>query len=101
MKHKEENCSITTTSTINNHAQHIAATSMNLVNLHTTTILYPVGKEYVRFQNNDTFEQQYFVIKGMLQSPHLKYYVKTIGIDQPLSNSSLYEYKCLENIKKL
>ena len=30
----------------------------------------------------DTFEQKCFVIKGILQSPRLKYHMKTIGIDQ-------------------
>ena len=30
----------------------------------------------------DTFEQQCVVIKGILQSPRLKYHMKTIGIDQ-------------------
>ena len=47
----------------------------------------------------DTFEQQCVVIKGMLQSPRLKYHVQTIGIDQYLSNNFIYEHKCLENIK--
>ena len=37
----------------------------------------------------------------MLKSPRLKYYVHTIGIDQSLSNNSLYEHKYLENIKTL
>ena len=37
----------------------------------------------------------------MLQSPRLKYHVQTIGIYQSLSNNSLYEHKCLENMKKL
>ena len=49
----------------------------------------------------DTFEQQFFVLKGMLQSPKLKYHVQTIGIDPPLRNNAIYEHKCLENIKKL
>ena len=49
----------------------------------------------------DTFEQKYFVLKGMLQSPRLKYHVHTIGIDQSLRNNALYEQKCLENIKTL
>ena len=49
----------------------------------------------------DTFEQQCFVLKGMLQSPQLKDHVQTIGIDQYLSNNAVYEHKCLENIKKL
>ena len=37
----------------------------------------------------------------MLQSPILKYYVQTIGVDQYLSNNAIYEHKCLGNIKKL
>ena len=70
-------------------------------------ILPPVGKEYVCFKNYgkttqgarciksrimnkvidfviliDTFEQHFVVIKGMLQSPCLKYHMKTIGINQ-------------------
>ena len=49
----------------------------------------------------DAFEQQCFVLKGILQSPRLKDYVQTIGIDQSLSNNALYEHKYLENIKKL
>ena len=49
----------------------------------------------------DTFEQKYVVLKDMLQSPHLKYYVKTIGIDQSLRKKSLFEHKCLQNVKKL
>ena len=49
----------------------------------------------------DKFEQQCVVIRGMLQSPRLKYHVQTIGIDPSLSNNTLYEHKCLENIKKL
>ena len=49
----------------------------------------------------DTFEQQCVVLKGMLQSPRLKYHVHTIGIHPSLSNNAIYEHKCLENIKKL
>ena len=49
----------------------------------------------------DTFEQQCVVVKGMLQSPRLKYHIQTIGIDQYLSNNAIYEHKCLENTKKL
>ena len=48
-----------------------------------------------------TFEQQFVMIKGMLQSPLLKVHVQTIGIDPSLSNNAIYEHKCLENIKKL
>ena len=98
---------IPNTSTTNHHAQRIVATSINLLNLHTTTKLYLVGKWYKCVQNNgktdqsakciksrimtkvidyvlliDIFEQQYVVIKYMLQSLRLKYHVKTIVIDQ-------------------
>ena len=38
----------------------------------------------------DTLEQQSVVIKGMLQSLHIKDHMKTIGIDQTLSNSDLF-----------
>ena len=44
----------------------------------------------------DTFEQQFVVLKIMLQSPRLEYHVRTIGIDQSFSNNSLFEHKCLE-----
>ena len=49
----------------------------------------------------DTFEQQFVVLKGMLQSPLLKDHVHTIDIDQSLSNNDIYEHKCLENNKIL
>ena len=49
----------------------------------------------------DTFEQQCVVLKGMLQSPRIKYHVNNIGIDISLSNNALFEHKCLQNIKKL
>ena len=49
----------------------------------------------------DTFEQQYVVLKGMFQSPRLKYNVQTIGVDQSLSKNDTYELTCLQNIKKL
>ena len=48
----------------------------------------------------DTCEQQCVVLKDMLQSPRLKYHVQTIVIDQYLSKNTIYEHKCLENIKK-
>ena len=47
------------------------------------------------------FGQQCVVIKGMLQSPHLKYHMKTIGIDQSVSNGASFEHKCLNNIKNI
>ena len=47
----------------------------------------------------DIFEQECVFLKGMLQSPRLKYHVKTIDIHPDLSNNAIYEHKCLENIK--
>ena len=47
------------------------------------------------------FKQQCVVIKGMLQAPRLRYHMKTIGIDQSLKNSALFEHRCIKNIKKL
>ena len=41
------------------------------------------------------------MLKGILQSPQLKYHVKIIGIDPSLRKHSIYEHKCLENINKL
>ena len=49
----------------------------------------------------DTFEQKCIVIKGMLRSPLMKDHIQTIGVEPSLSNNAIYEYKCLENIKKL
>ena len=41
------------------------------------------------------------VLIGILQSPCLKDHVKTVGIDQSLSNNALFEHKCIQNINKL
>ena len=41
------------------------------------------------------------MLKGMLQSPRFKDYIKNISIDQSLSNSALLENICLQNINKL
>ena len=49
----------------------------------------------------DKFEQQCVVLKVMLQSPHLKDHMKTIGIYQSLSNIGIFEHRCHKNIKKL
>ena len=38
----------------------------------------------------DAFEQQCVVLKGMLQSPRIKYNVKIIGNDQSLRNNALH-----------
>ena len=47
----------------------------------------------------DTFEQKCVVIKGMLQSPRLKYHVHTIGIDLSLSKHTLYEKNIFKTSK--
>ena len=108
------------------NSQRIASTSSSILNLHTPTILTPVGKEYMCFIKEcksdqavrciksrittkvidyvlsiDTFEHQYVVLKSMLQPPRLKYHVQAIGVDPSLSNNTIYEHKCLENIKKV
>ena len=46
----------------------------------------------------DTFEQQCVVLKGMVQSPRLKYHIKTIVIDKSMSNMASFELKWLNNI---
>ena len=78
-----------------------------MLNLQKTTILPPVGKEYMCFHNDgksaqsarciksriitkvidyflsiETFEQNFVALKCMLQSPHLQDHAKTIFIDQ-------------------
>ena len=53
VKHNEKKYSIPTTLTKNHYSQRIAATPANLLNLHTTTKLHPVGTEYMCFQNDD------------------------------------------------
>ena len=49
----------------------------------------------------DKFEQHCVVLKDMLQSPRLKDHVRTIGVDQSLSNNAIFEHKYLQNISKL
>ena len=88
--------------------------------------LTPVGKEYMCFHIDgkptqaakciqsrlrtmliyyvlsiDTFEPKCVVIKYMLQSTRVNDHMKTIGIDQSLSNNDLFEHRCLKNINKL
>ena len=106
---------IPTTSTPNHRAQRIGATSVSLLNLNTTEKLFPVGKEYMCFRIDgkysqadkcvksrtmtqvidcviltDIFEQKFVMLKGMLQSTGPEDQVKTIGIDQSLSNSAIF-----------
>ena len=103
-----------------------ATLNITSVKLHTTTKLPSTGKEYLCLQINgkysqdakcvksrimtkfidyilsiDTFEQKCDVLKGMLQFPRIKYYKKTIGIDQYVSNMASFEKKCLNKTKKI
>ena len=89
-------------------------------------ILPPVNKYYMYFQKDgktaqaarciksrimtkviyyvlsfDTLENNFFLLKGMLQSPPLKDPIQTIGVDQSLSSNVIYEHKFLESIKTL
>ena len=49
----------------------------------------------------ESFEQQYFILKDLLQSDWMKQHIITIGIDKLLSNCEMYEHRCLVSIKKL
>ena len=48
----------------------------------------------------NTIEHNCVVLKGMLQSPRLNYHMKTIGTDQSLINSALFEHRLIKNISK-
>ena len=94
---RKKNYIIPTISTTNHHKKRIADKSSTILNLNTPTILPTKGKEYMCFQKDvetaqasrciksrimnkvidsilsiDKFEQQYFMLKVMLQSPILK-----------------------------
>ena len=100
--------------------------SVHLFFLHTTAKIIPLGKEYMCFHIDgkyfqaanctksmimnkvidyvfsiDKFEQQCVVLKSLLQTICIKDDMKTIGIDQSLSNSALFYCIYLQNIKKL
>ena len=47
------------------------------------------------------FEQQYVVIKCLLQSSHVEDHMKNIGIDQSSFARSSFEHRCMNNIKKI
>ena len=105
---QQEKNSIPKTSPHNHHAQCISTTSARMLNLHTTTMIPPVGKEYMCFRNDgktsqvvrciksnimtkviyyvlsiDIFDQQCVVLKGMLKSPRLKYHVQPLVLTNP------------------
>ena len=88
---------------------------MRSFNLNTTATLPPVGKECMCFHIDgksfqtakgvksmlinkvvgcvlyiDTFEQHCVLLKCMLQSPRIKDHMKTLSIDQSLSQSALF-----------
>ena len=48
-----------------------------------------------------SFDHQCVIIKGLVKSKLLKQHMVIIVVDQLLSNSALYEHRCLENIKKI
>ena len=49
----------------------------------------------------DKFEQQCFVINGMLKTPRLKDHMKTIGTEKSLINRPSVEHKISNNIKSI
>ena len=88
--------------------------------------LPPSGKEYLCFHNDgktshsdqcdksrsftkviylilgiELFEKQFFILKDLLHSDRLKQHIVTIVIDPLLSNSEMYEHRCMKNINKL
>ena len=51
------------------------------------------------FLSIHTLEQQCVLLKGMLQSPQLKYHIQTICIDPSLSKNVIYEKNVLKTSK--
>ena len=123
---QKQNYSAYATSTTTNLTTLKITLSFEPVELRKTKKLPLAGKEYFYFQINrrsyhsaqcdkswimnkanvyilsiDIFEQQFVVIKGMLQSLRLEYHMKTIGIERSLFTRSSCEQKCLNNIKKI
>ena len=49
----------------------------------------------------ETFEQQFVVIKCMLQSSRIEDHMKTIVINQSSFTRSSFEHRCMKNIKKI
>ena len=49
----------------------------------------------------ELFDHKCVIIKGLLQSDRLKQHMVSIGADQSLSSSAMYEHRCLVNINKL
>ena len=123
---KKKNYSVQETSTPTDLTPLNATLPIESVKLHTTYKLTPAGQEYLFFQINgkssqaakyvksrtmtkiidyilsiDTFEQQCVVLKGMLKFLRLKYHMKTISIDQLVSNRDSFKHKCLNKTKDI
>ena len=100
--------------------------SMTLFNTLDLTHLPPLGKEYLCFRVDNkyphaaqcvksrvlnkaidsnisinTFEQQFVVIKCMLQSSGLEHHMNTIIIDQSSFTRYYFEHRCMKNIKNI
>ena len=72
---RKQNYSIQTTSTPNHNAQRIAITSESILNLHTPTILPPVGKEYMCFQKDGRTAQATRCIKSRIMNKFIDYVI--------------------------
>ena len=74
VKHKESFYRNPTTSTPNNHEQRIVYKSVSLLNLHRTTKLHLVGKEYMCFQNDGKTAQTANCIKSRIMTKVIDYF---------------------------
>ena len=63
---KKQNYGIPTISTPTHYSQRIATTSSSILNLHTPTILTPVGKEYMCFLRVGKTDQAARCIKSRI-----------------------------------
>ena len=72
---QQKNYSIPTTSNPNHHTQLVATTSSSILNLHTTTILPPVGKEYMFFMKYGKTAQAARCIKSRIMTKVLDYVI--------------------------
>ena len=105
---KKQNYSIPTISTPYHYSQRIATTFSSILIFHIPIIITSVSKEYICFLKEgktdqatrciesriitnvidsvlsiDTFEQQFVVLKGMLQSPRLKILYRPLVLTRP------------------
>ena len=121
---RKKNISVQATSTLPRLTPLITTLPLAPVELSKTKKLPPVGKEYFCLQVNskschaaqcvksrvlnkaiysilsiDTFEQQYAVIKCLLQLSRLEDHMKTIVIYQSSFNMSTFEHRCMNKLK--